>query len=240
MYALKDIGSFSTKYAVSKKPEQTFAIKISTKNNKDIGQVEKLLKTNIRPSKLNVPIAKVKKIKTGEVIVECINKKDVEKLKTVVDTSKELKSKEIIKGSPRVILNKIDKNLDKTKLIEVICKNNKDFIEACGGIDDFKRQDKKKFRLGGRDTDKYVSVVLDVTSEARKELLKRRIVLEWECVYAKDYISLIQCYKCYRFGHKLDTCTCQYSDLMSIEEKAQEALLQVWLFRQETFTHDDR
>ncbi|KAF2888673.1 hypothetical protein ILUMI_17500 [Ignelater luminosus] len=116
--------------AVSKKPEQTFAIKISTKNSKDIGQVEQLLKTNIQPSKLNVPIAKVKKIKTGEVIVECINKKDVEKLKTVVDTSKELKSKEIIKGSPRVILNKIDKNLDKTKLIEVICKNNKDLIEA--------------------------------------------------------------------------------------------------------------
>ncbi|KAF2879930.1 hypothetical protein ILUMI_26259 [Ignelater luminosus] len=86
---------------------------------------------------------------------------------------------------PRVILNKIDKNLDKTTLIEVICKNNKDLVEACGGIDEFKRQVKEKFRLGGRDTDKYVSIVLDVTSEARKELLKRRIVLE--------------------FGHKSDT-----------------------------------
>ncbi|KAF2897587.1 hypothetical protein ILUMI_08588 [Ignelater luminosus] len=155
--------------AVTRKPEQTFAIKISTKNNKDLGQVEQLLKTNVQPSKLNVPIAKVKKIKTGEVIVECINKKDIETLTTVINTSQKLQSKEIIK-------------------------------------DNFKKQVKEEFRLGGRDKDKCVSVVLEVTSEARKEFLKRRIILEWESVYAKDYIFLVQCSKCYRYGHKSDKC----------------------------------
>ncbi|KAF2890644.1 hypothetical protein ILUMI_15529 [Ignelater luminosus] len=108
-------------------------------------------------------IAKIKKIKSGEVIVECVNKQDVEKLKTIVDTSQDLKNQ-------------------------------------------FHKQVKEKFKLGGRDKDKCVSVILDVTSEARKEFLKRRIILEWESVYAKDYISLVQCFKCYGFGHKSDKC----------------------------------
>ncbi|KAF2905065.1 hypothetical protein ILUMI_01108 [Ignelater luminosus] len=192
--------------AVARKPETTFAVKISAKDTKYIGQVEQLLKTNVQPSKLKMSIAKIKKIKSGEVIVECVNKQDVEKLKTIVDSSKDLKSKEIIKGNPRIILQNIDKNLDKTNLIEIICKNNKELVESCGGIDNFQKQVKEKFRLGGRDKDKCVSVILDVTSEARKEFLKRRIVLEWESVYAKDYISLVQCFKCYRFGHKSDKC----------------------------------
>ncbi|KAF2895053.1 hypothetical protein ILUMI_11119 [Ignelater luminosus] len=191
---------------VTRKPEQTYAIKISTKNNKDLGQVEQLLKTNVQPSKLTVPIAKVKKIKTGEVIVECVNKKDIERLATVINTLQKLQSKEIIKGNPRLILNNIDKNLDKTTLLKIISKNNREVVESCGGIDSFKQQVKEKFRLGGRDKDRSVSVVLKVTSEARKEFLKRRIILEWESVYAKDYISLVQCYKCYRFGHKSDKC----------------------------------
>ncbi|KAF2888081.1 hypothetical protein ILUMI_18092 [Ignelater luminosus] len=145
--------------AVVKKPETTFAVKISAEDTKNVGKVEQLLKTNVQPSKLNI-----------------------------------------------IILQNIDKNLDKTNLIETICKNNRDLVESCGGIDQFHKQVKKKFRLGGRDKDKCVSVVLDVTSEARKEFLKRRIILEWESVYAKDYISLVQCFKCYRFRHKSDKC----------------------------------
>ncbi|KAF2902613.1 hypothetical protein ILUMI_03574 [Ignelater luminosus] len=192
--------------AVMKKPITTFAVKISAKETKNIGKVEELLKTSVQPSKLKIPIAKLKKIKSGEVIVECVNKNDVEKLKTIVDTSQELKSKEIIKGNPRIILQNIDKNLDKDSLLETICKNNRDLVESCGGIDQFNKQVKEKFRLGGRDKDKCVSVILDVTSKARKEFLKRRIMLEWESVYAKDYISLMQCFKCYRFGHKSDKC----------------------------------
>ncbi|KAF2889430.1 hypothetical protein ILUMI_16743 [Ignelater luminosus] len=141
---------------VTQKPEPTYAIKISTKNNKDLGQVEQLLKTNVQPSKLKVPIAKVKKIKTGEVIVECVNKKDIERLTTVINTSQKLQSKEIIKGNPRLILNNIDKNLDKTTLIEIICNNNRELVESCGGIDSFKQQVKEKFRLGGRDKDRSV------------------------------------------------------------------------------------
>ncbi|KAF2887021.1 hypothetical protein ILUMI_19152 [Ignelater luminosus] len=139
-------------------------------------------------------------------IIECIDKKDIEKLTTVINTTKQLQSKEIIKGNPRLIFNNIDKQLNKTNLIEVICNNNRELINSCGGIDSFKSQVKEKFRLGGREKDRSVSVVFEVTSTVRKEILKRRINLEWESVYAKDYISLMQCFKCYRFGHKSDKC----------------------------------
>ncbi|KAF2896433.1 hypothetical protein ILUMI_09741 [Ignelater luminosus] len=144
--------------AVTRKPEQTFAIKISTKNNKDLGQVEQLLKINVQPSKLNVPIAKVKKRR------------------------------------------------DKTTLIEIICKNNRELVESCGGIDNFKKQVKEKFRLGGRDKDKCVSVVLEVTSEARKEFLKRRIILEFGHKSDKCKESTQICGKCGDNGHDFKNC----------------------------------
>ncbi|KAF2884655.1 hypothetical protein ILUMI_21515 [Ignelater luminosus] len=43
--------------AVIKKPETTFAVKISAKETKNLGKVEELLKTSVQPSKLKIPIA---------------------------------------------------------------------------------------------------------------------------------------------------------------------------------------
>ncbi|KAF2895854.1 hypothetical protein ILUMI_10317 [Ignelater luminosus] len=126
--------------AVLQTKPPVFAIKVTSKNIKDSGNVEKLLKTNVDPSKINVSIAGVKKITSGGVIVECNNKKDAEKLKLVVEASKDLQGKAVENGNPRIIVHGVDNELNKESLMTVISKNNNDLVEACGGIEEFKKQ----------------------------------------------------------------------------------------------------
>ncbi|KAF2891505.1 hypothetical protein ILUMI_14668 [Ignelater luminosus] len=190
---------------LSQKQLPTFGIKITAKNTENANQVEKILKTNVDPSKIKISIASLKKLKSG-IIVECNNKKDVKQLKTVIEASKELQGTTLNKGNPRIILNNVDKDLDKDKLMNVLIQNNHDLIEACGGIKEFQKQVREKFRIGGKEKDRFVSIVLEVSSLARKAFLRRRINLDWQSLYAKDFISIMQCYKCYKFGHKFNTC----------------------------------
>ncbi|KAF2895006.1 hypothetical protein ILUMI_11167 [Ignelater luminosus] len=193
--------------AAAARPKQaTYAVKVTAKEEGDIRQVQKLLKTSVDPTKAKVSIAAVRNIKSGAVIVECNTKQDAEKLRTAVEASSKLRGRELEKANPRVILGRIDADLTKDRLMRVIARNNGDLVEACGGLEGFDRQVKEKFRIGGKDQDKYVSVVLEVTSEARKAILRGRINLEWQSVYARDFVSLQQCYKCYGYGHKSAGC----------------------------------
>ncbi|KAF2887405.1 hypothetical protein ILUMI_18768 [Ignelater luminosus] len=202
---LKENNSKSYANVLSKKPQTTFGIKITGKNTENTNQIEKILKTNIDPSKINISIASLKKLKSG-IIVECNNKNDAEKLKTAVEASKELQGTTLNKGNPRIILTNVDKELDKERFMQVLIQNNKNLIEACGGIIEFHKQVKEKFRIGGKEKDRFVSIVLEVSGTARREFLRGRINLEWQSLFAKDFISIMQCYKCYRFGHKSHAC----------------------------------
>ncbi|KAF2890592.1 hypothetical protein ILUMI_15581 [Ignelater luminosus] len=59
---------------LSQKQLPTFVIKITAKNTENANQVEKILKTNVDPSKIEISIASLKKLKSG-IIVECNKKK---------------------------------------------------------------------------------------------------------------------------------------------------------------------
>ncbi|KAF2888109.1 hypothetical protein ILUMI_18064 [Ignelater luminosus] len=191
---------------VGRQKRATYAVKVTAREDKDVGQVQKLLKSSVDPVRAKVSVAAVRSIKSGAVIVECSTKQDAEKRRTAVEASRKLRGKELEKANPRVILGRIDKDLTKDRLMRVIARNNVDLVEACGGLKGFDSQVKEKLRIGGKEQDKYVSVVLEVTSEARKAFLRGRINLEWQSVYARDFVSLQQCYKCYGFGHKSAGC----------------------------------
>ncbi|KAF2890544.1 hypothetical protein ILUMI_15629 [Ignelater luminosus] len=170
---LKEIvGNRGYADAAARPKQATYAVKVTAREEEDIGQVQKLLKTSVDPTRAKVSIAAVRSIKSGAVIVECNSKQDAEKLRTAVEASSKLRGKELEKANPR----------------------------------GFDSQVKEKFRIGGKEQDKYVSVVLEVTSEARKAILRGRINLEWQSVYARDFVSLQQCYKCYGYGHKSVGC----------------------------------
>ncbi|KAF2881280.1 hypothetical protein ILUMI_24899 [Ignelater luminosus] len=97
--------------AVVRPKQATYAIKVTAREDKDMGQVQRLLKTSVDPVRAKVSVAAVRSIKSGVVIVKCNSKKDAEKLRTAVEASRRLRGKELEKANPRVILGRIDKDL---------------------------------------------------------------------------------------------------------------------------------
>ncbi|KAF2889632.1 hypothetical protein ILUMI_16541 [Ignelater luminosus] len=126
----------------------------------------------------------MKPIKTGDVIIECGNKKDLDKLKLGITTSTSLKYQEIKKRNPRLLLPRIDIDIKKDKLLDVITENNEWLIEKCGGEEYFRNNFTEKFRFGKNENSE--NIVAEVNGKIRKILLENRINLIWQSIWAKD------------------------------------------------------
>ncbi|KAF2896681.1 hypothetical protein ILUMI_09496, partial [Ignelater luminosus] len=186
-----------------KKPTN-FNIKISKLNPKEEKNIKDMLKTEINPKHCNMNIINMKPIKTGDVIIECRNKKDLDKLKLAITTSTSLKCQEIKKRNPRLLLPRIDIDIKKDKLLDVITENNEWLIEKCGGEEYFRYNFTEKFRFGKNENSE--NIVVEVNGKIRKILLENRINLIWQSIWAEDYLSIQQCYKCFGYEHTQHTC----------------------------------
>ncbi|KAF2890910.1 hypothetical protein ILUMI_15263 [Ignelater luminosus] len=181
-----------------KKPTN-FNIKISKLNPKEEKNIKDMLKTEIKPKHWNMNIINMKPIKTGDVIIECGNKKDLDKLKLAITTSTSLKCQEIKKRNPRLLLPRINIDIKKDELLDVTTENNEWLIEKCGGEEYFRNNFTEKFIFGKNENSE--NIVVEINGKIRKILLENRINLIWQSIWAKDYLSIQQCYKCFGYGH---------------------------------------
>ncbi|KAF2891953.1 hypothetical protein ILUMI_14220 [Ignelater luminosus] len=163
-----------------KKPTN-FNIKISKLNPKEKKNIKDMLKTEINPKHCNMNIINMKPIKTGDVIIECRNKKDLDKLKLAITTSTSLKCQEIKKRNPRLLLPRIDIDIKKDKLLDVTTENNEWLIEKCGGEEYFRNNFTEKFRFGKNENSE--NIVVEVNEKIRKILLENRINLIWQSIW---------------------------------------------------------
>ncbi|KAF2893251.1 hypothetical protein ILUMI_12922 [Ignelater luminosus] len=162
-----------------KKPTN-FNIKISKLNPEEEKNIKDMLKTEINPKHCNMKIINTKPIKTGDVIIECGNKKDLDKLKLAITTSTSLKCQEIKKRNPRLLLPRIDIDIKKDKLLDVITENDEWLIEKCGGEEYFRNNFTEKFRFGKNENSEYI--VVEVNGKIRKIFLENRINLIWQSI----------------------------------------------------------
>lgn len=52
----------------------------------------------------------------------------------------------------------------------------------------------------------YKDAVVEVSPKLRRLLCDKLINIKWQRVQPRDYISIMQCYQCYDFGHKAAEC----------------------------------
>ncbi|KAK4887662.1 hypothetical protein RN001_003933 [Aquatica leii] len=170
-------------------------------------QVSTMLTTRIDPTKSKIAVNGMIRTKKG-VIVNCETQKDSETLTTLIqDMMGEcLHGSEVKGGLPRIVLKKVDKNLDKDVLLERVVTCNEDIGKELGGNEAFKMSLKEKYRVGGRGSNPYVDVVYEVKAATRKLMVGKRISLGWSGAEVLDHFSLLQCYRCWNIGHRSVDC----------------------------------
>ena len=69
----------------------------------------------------------------------------------------------------------------------------------------------REFRVKGFITNKRKPdtklVVAEVSPALRKIMVDRRIFVGWGSALVVDHLEVMQCYRCYEFGHKSDRCS---------------------------------
>ncbi|KAF2892355.1 hypothetical protein ILUMI_13821 [Ignelater luminosus] len=103
-------------------------------------------------------IINTKPVETGDVIIDCGNKKDLDKLKLAITTSNSLKCQEIKKRNPSLLLPSIDIDIKKDKLLDVITENNDWLIEKCEVEEYFRNNFTGKFRFGKNENSENIVI----------------------------------------------------------------------------------
>nr|CAI5823660.1 unnamed protein product [Callosobruchus analis] len=176
-------------------------IKNTNKSNTDVLED---VQRRINPAGLNVSVENVRKVNNG-VIISCNSSESLQKLKANIQTEFGTKYAvdELKKFNPRMIVRNVNVkcvNLDNSDaMIKNIMSQNPDFekseIEKIKLVTSFKRSDKSR------------DVVIEVSPKLRKSILDRSFLyISWQRCYVDDYLRIVRCYKCSRYGHTNSNC----------------------------------
>lgn len=101
--------------------------------------------------------------------------------------------------NPRMVIYDVPVEVDATKLVDCIMSHN---LSDCT-----QESVKATYMYPPRDNKKFRSCIIEVTPEHRKTLIsKGRVFIDWWSCRIADHVSILQCYKCLKCGHKARDC----------------------------------
>lgn len=164
----------------------------------------KKVRYTARPSELAVSVSSIKTVSQGSVLIECNDKSSLEKLQNKVVN--ELGSDYDIK-IPKTIRPKIlivgvrEENLrDNQMFIDGIRSQNPLLKSINQDEIRFVRKYKPKNKI-------HFNVVLEIPPQYFTQILyNQKIFIGWNSCPVYEFIGVLRCFKCWRFGHKAGEC----------------------------------
>lgn len=157
----------------------------------------------INPGSLGVGISKIKNVRSGGVAICCNNE---ESLKNISEDMKsklgqDYEIKKVEKKNPRIkILNVNKKDIDdETLFIEKIVLQNTIRIAS--------EEPKIKVIYKYEKNERNYHVVLELDPDIYSQIHKKQVIyIGWKTCKFVDHVNIIQCYKCWKFGHIANEC----------------------------------
>lgn len=177
---------------------------IKPKNsNQNSTQTKTILEQKIRPE--NIAVAKVKLGSNGCVVVQCEDKKSLEELKT--KTQKELGQEyEITTGK------KINPKIKIINVKKEHLANEDDFLTKLKNQnlpEELRKNIKvvRKYTSAKNKKDAY-NVILEINPEIYNYISKKdKLYVDWEGYKYFEFVSVLRCFRCWKFGHYAEKCT---------------------------------
>jgi len=176
---------------------------------KESEEVTATLKRLVNPQEINVK--KIVKIKNG-VIVEAENEEYAEKLmnKEVLKEAG-LNIERPTKKKPVIIVYDVSADLNDDNIKEQVYYKNMRESQIPEGEFQQEFEIKRKYKnvqSGG----KKGNIIVECSVRVRNFLRgKERIFINWESCKVKDYVDVVRCFKCQRYGHVAKYCTSEKS-----------------------------
>ncbi|KAG5870780.1 hypothetical protein JTB14_035030 [Gonioctena quinquepunctata] len=202
----------------SNKKEEVILIKPKNTEQTSI-LTRRKLEEAVNPCTLGATVSKVKNVRQGGVAIKCSNQEEIkticENVQKQIGTDYEVKVPE--KKNPRIEVFNVGQKLSENKdeLIE------KMVIQNCITTEIEKRELKIvnifKNRKG------MINVIMQLDPETYAIVKKREVLnLGWKTCYYRDYVNIMQCFKCWRFGHQAKYCknTCDICPKCSGKHKS--------------------
>ena len=185
--------------SAAQKAEKRYKLMVSSKLKESAESVKTILKSKIDPTSIQVGIKTFKSMKDGRVLIETGSKEEIEVLNETINNccSQTLEAKVSKLRNPNIIIYNIPNDINKDNAKEIIIAQNTELA-----IQEEDITPKFIFRNKKNNT----NLVVEVTPQARKKLLERKIKLGWIICRAEDYIVPLKCFKCSRFHHKQTKC----------------------------------
>ena len=183
---------------------------IQPKTQQDFQKSLEMLKSQINPEDMDVGIQRVRRTKTGGILVGCNNKDDAEKLKNEV-TSKLGDSFNIRKSgirNPKIKILDLGEKLTEDELKKCVVRQNQILNNiSVWNLLVSKKMKKKHFAI----------VETDPVTFARILELKT-LTVKWDTCRVFEYVSVLRCYDCGGFNHVATNCNAKIVCLKCGEE----------------------
>ncbi|CAH1974120.1 unnamed protein product [Acanthoscelides obtectus] len=189
---------------LKKRCEEVIVIKPKDKTQ-DSSKTKKVVEEKINPAEIGVGVSRVKYVKEGGIAISCTKKEDItnisENIKEKLDKEYEINIPK--KKNPKIKVISIQQKYIETPdtLIETIIKQN--------GIST--AEDERVLKIISayeHKSKKYGIIILEVDQTIFDVINKKEVLyIGWKKCKYFEHVNVIQCYKCWKFGHMAQQCT---------------------------------
>ena len=158
------------------------------------------MKTKVNPVEMKVGINSLKSLRNG--LIELYSREEAEKICNNINEKcgEELEATMSKKMNPRIIVFNTPEEITMETAVEALTTQNEELKK-------FEKDITPKFCFEDRRKNK--NLVIEVSSAARKEILGRKLKLQWNMCNWDDYIKVGRCFKCSKYNHRAQDCNGQ-------------------------------
>lgn len=183
---------------INKTEQQNSAVLLVKSSDQNIDVVNEI-KNKVSLKDLNIFVNKTKPIKGG-MLINCQDINSLNKLKSAVHNKfgDKFSVTESKKLNPRLLIKNVDKKLENNEQIISYILNN----ECLKDVED------NYIKVVTKISRKYTqNVVVEVTPSVRTAIISiGYLYIAWEKYWVEDYLRVVRCYRCQRFGHVKKDC----------------------------------
>lgn len=180
---------------------------IRPKNSRQDSAVTKnVLEQKINPADIAASVSKIKQVSNGCVVVQCENKQSLESFKKQTENTLgrdyEITTAKMLNPKIKILNVKEEQLRDTDQFLTNLTAQN-----LC---DDLNKNIKciKKYKTP-KNREGTCNVILELNTEQFTYLTNKSqfVYVEWNKYKYFEFISVLRCFKCWKFGHRAERCT---------------------------------